>query len=287
MRYRDSDYFLSGGRIIRHTVCRATNGRPRPDPKFGVWLATLRDQSGGQFDVKNCSSSTTEQQLQKIILLQRGIWDVVKKPVDVSPKIPVALVSKFLEKVNSAAALTAMQYKQLGHEPAMTGAFFSGLAGTYEADDWKLDVDYQNFSPIVKEPVLGADTAVVIDIADANSRRVVKSIWFQAKRVDNLSKDPWALQELRNQMDTMSRHTTAGHALLFSPAGLVSASTSEIKKPHTIKRVLGEALTCIRGDRSASAVANSFGMRTVVELIVSPPSPHRVPRNRMVRTNRH
>lgn len=267
--HRDYDYYLILGRVVQIVYSRDSHQRIVPDPARGDYLATLRDVPGRSSVLVRKSHLLTENLLSQILLMREGRWNEFNSESNIDLQIPENLVEAFVLKIKAAARDVSLQYKVLGQEPLMVGAFFSRLMGKYSAGSWELDVHYQSFSPIVKENHLGADVGMVLDMATQTGGRLIKAVWFQAKRSDSIPVDLNMLEGLEGQMEDMESHTTAGHALVFSPSRIVAASSRELRSPKPVQDVLRETLRCHRGDRRPIVLANSFDMKNVVEIIIS------------------
>jgi hypothetical protein len=85
---------------------------------------------------------------------------------------------------------------------------------------WRVRIRTQEYSPNVKEPKLGANAGILVEIRHSAGGRVVKAAWLQAKRVDVLPVEPLrdaALDEQMQKMGTRTADAYPGRPTAYSP----------------------------------------------------------------------
>lgn len=139
-----------------------------------------------------------------------------------------------------------------------------------QIDGWNVKIYHQGFSSIVKEPHIGADLGVIIDISN-DASRVIKVLWFQAKRAshDHTPQSDQNLSGLSEQLEDMRKFTSDGYGLVYTPVGVMVLASEPDTKNYRLKALGGieqfmeKALRCEYGDRRPSAIANTLDCKHI------------------------
>lgn len=156
----------------------------------------------------------------------------------------------------------------------MTGALFAHLDGSYSANGWNVRITSQGYSSAgtgAKEKEVGADVGIIIDISSHHSR-IIKVLWLQAKRTDQLPKNILQLPDLESQLTTMRIRTKEGYALVYTPQGIHVYPALNIEKQLSLDDLLSTAMECARGDRNPSLLVDTIDKDFVLEVLLSAPS---------------
>jgi hypothetical protein len=161
----------------------------------------------------------------------------------------------------------------LSNEERTTGALFEHLDGVYSASGWNVRIVSQGYSSAgagAKEKEIGADIGIIIDIASKQAR-VLKVLWLQAKRTEQLPQDILGLPDLAGQLNRMQTRTDEGYALIYTPQGVHVFSALDTSSQISLNDLLGTAMECVRGDRNPSLLVDTIDRDFVLEVLVSAP----------------
>ena len=147
----------------------------------------------------------------------------------------------------------------------MTGAFFSDLDGRFTRDGWTVDLSFVEFSKVVKEPIAGADVAIVLDAVNNHGKRSFKSIWVQAKSQEAKPTISTKLPRLDEQLSKARQFCSAVFGLVYSQAGVYVVEGSN-SQPSKFSNLISNALRCHSGDMELSALTNSLNRKKLLHI---------------------
>jgi hypothetical protein len=188
--------------------------------------------------------------------------------IEIGQRVPQELLEELASLLRAAARKVTEQFRTLGNEERTTGALFSDLNVRREVSGWVLNITNHNYSGEIKEPIIGADAGIIVDITDAMGLRATKAGWFQAKRVVEVPKRIAAIHDLESQMDKMLKRTRDGYALLYTPRGVrvfQGDSYAEIK----FDTLVLEMVRCSKGDRDPEVLIDTFDSRFLLEVLLA------------------
>jgi hypothetical protein len=141
----------------------------------------------------------------------------------------------------------------------MLDALLDRLDESFQIGDWSVRLHGQSFSPITKEPNVGADGAWIVEIRNGEES-TTKALWVQAKQAVKLPRDLYSLKDLREQLSKMRNVTRQAYALVFTRDGVYLANEHERLK---LDKALVRAIQCDLGDQNPEVIATSFDLRRI------------------------
>src|SRR5207244_4199726 len=105
-----------------------------------------------------------------------------------------------------------------------------------------------------KERDLGADIGLIVEVKN-NGHRIVKALWFQAKKTERIPESVSALEDLPRQIASMRKQTPEAYTLIYSADGVHVFQGDSLDDPLPLPAVVGDALFCTRGDRTPRVIA--------------------------------
>lgn len=256
----------------------------------GCFLSAQRTATGG-FDWRRSASAWARHDPTLILGLQlgpRGIEDIVIGPSTergdrqqalqklfgldaTSPaplSVPPAVRARVIEQIRSAVHTVTNGYGAYGTENHITGAFFQGIVADWKEDGWHVMIRQQQYSSNVKEPIIGADAGIIIEIEDGHGGRVVKAAWLQAKRID-FSRAPFHDPRLEQQLERMLSRTEEAYAVLYGADGVQvqSALTPGIRQ--SFEEWFDQLVDCSRGDRAWDVVVDTLDRAQLLSVSIS------------------
>ncbi len=188
---------------------------------------------------------------------------------DVGKGIPDRVLKNLAARVNRVSARVSQRLERYANEDQATGEFFGRLEGRFQADGWQVRLSTQAFSTHKKEPTLGADGAIIVEVEDDTGVRVMKAMLIQAKLVQKLPRDVLKLPRLKEQVRAMRRRTTDAYALIYSPDGLIVRGGNLLNTRLTPQELIIDALRCRRGDRDTSVIVDAMDRTSVLNIRVA------------------
>ncbi len=90
---------------------------------------------------------------------------------DLGPDLPETLIEQVAAAATAATDRIVQKFSQLGIEERQTGVLIDHLeaSSTTSPDGWQAHVFVQDFSPQIKEPIIGADIGILIDVRHGSS----------------------------------------------------------------------------------------------------------------------
>lgn len=192
---------------------------------------------------------------KQAFLMFHGMWEYEETA---TAPISEQLIIKISNHVKASINNMVRRYSSFASEDMITSAFGDRLFQSFKDDYLNIDVSFQSYSSVVKEPVNGADLSFIFDIKARNGQRVIKSILMQAKKVSNSKVCSPHLPRLAEQIKKMSKITNENYVLLYSPNGFNAFKSSNLNNSLNVDSLFSEILRCHNGDKSKSVLASSL-----------------------------
>jgi hypothetical protein len=120
---------------------------------------------------------------------------------------------------------------------------------------------------VIKEPLAGADFGLIVDM-QSKGHRVVKAVWIQAKRADEMPDDPSLLPDFAKQLKQMLSHTKESYGMVYTPNDIHIFKADNPTTLLSVSTLVTDTLHCLRGDRDRRVVAESVHRTFLIELAV-------------------
>lgn len=259
-------YLIDGELLLKHTHRPTGKGPwPHPDDDHSNLvmvcegkLGNLKIDRGPQFN---------ETLLPDCVKLHLGFIPDQFDP-SIWHSVPSQITDFIAERVREAQRRVTDQWWGVSNEETLTGVLFGGVQTHHSEDGWDVQLRYIEFSKQSKEPTTGADLAIVLDVEDAEGRRAFKSIWFQAKSVENIPTDVLRLPRLKDQVIAMNAYTNEAYILVYSPEGVKAIHPRNPSVSSGLDELLEKAMSCKAGDPSAELLGNSINRKHVLSVMI-------------------
>lgn len=230
---------------IHHQLVMMQNHRATV---YGRWpqlhseseLVVAIENRGDSKKITEGSSATPSRLTIALLREQRLCSDQHADEIGVD--VPEELIQIASRHVKDAVAEVTRQYSELANEERKTGAvtYEINRQRVIESNGWSLTVSLQGFSTQNKEPIIGADLGIVVDLK-SGERQVSKGLWVQAKETATLPEDPLTLPRLRDQMEKMLNRTKDAYGMIFTQAGVYVFQGLNSQVTTTLEDVLTES----------------------------------------------
>lgn len=259
------EYYWENGRLTYQRVSRNNIYSQWPTNARQRYLVIAIEELGTERKYTKGPEYRPQRMVQALLRFTR--MDVAPDTVDIGPQVPQEVIEKASVAVDGVVANILRTFYRLAAEPATTGLLVGTLdGGQFVSDDgWEVNLTVQGFSSEVKEPKVGADIAIIVDVREGG-RRVVKAVWLQAKRADAPVKKPESLQDFPKQAKAMAAHTRDAYGIIYEPRSIYVFRTDEPEATFPLSELVSSTIRCRRGDRSPTVIANSLDHQFVVEL---------------------
>lgn len=263
-----NEYYWNEGRVVplRSYKDDITGRWRRLKGRRGSLIATVMRTNRG-FEVRHGPAYSLDR-IATVMSIEEGM-PINGGARNLGLEVPLDFLQAVRTRVELEVQRTLARRVRLSAEDRVTGFFFGNLDGEFTASGWRARIRHQNFSSIVKEPIIGADVGVIIDLLDeATGRRVVKCAWFQAKLADDEQYQPRDLPDLQQQMDQMHGRTPDAYAVVYGPESIrvYSPAFDEALQPGT---VLADMIACGRGDRNPAVLIDTLDARFILTALVT------------------
>lgn len=263
---RRTEYHVINGRLLPEIHKRPRGRGPWPGAKArGATLVIAIEKTPGRINVtegRACNPELLQEALSCFFNLD-GLWqqaDFVQIPdevVNLASGVTVEAVMSVVRK-----------HDQLAKEECSTGHLFGSLYCDERLNGWAVKVSYQSFSSQTKEPLTGADCALLVDLKDDQGRRIVKVAWFQAKWVEGNPKDVLNNSKLKGQLKDMAEYTSENYAIVYSPSQVEVFRHGKRSSTATLDSVVVLMLKCKAGDRNREVILDSLDREYLVRVKV-------------------
>ncbi|EHD0131844.1 MULTISPECIES: hypothetical protein [Vibrio] len=262
-----SEYYQIQGRLVEFRVGRSS-ARHRWQKASVPDSAVLKVEIIGSAQGKkvNCFNGCTQEQEIEAILMFQGKHDYQEST---SVSLPDSLISTIEDHVSSSVNRIVSRYPNFASEDMVTAAFGDRIQEEFFSGESQVDITFQSYSSVVKEPINGADLSVVFDIKDCAGNRVIKTILIQAKRCKNANANINTLQGLREQIGKMSAITEENYVLLYHDQGFNIFKSNESENRREVSSLFGDVMRCNNGDKRKAVLASSLDSKHIVQFIVS------------------
>ena len=169
---------------------------------------------------------------------------------EIGQSIPGELLHNVSQHVKALTEMLVDEYIAVGNEEGQSGLFAGVLNSgkVFQFGEWEATIRAQVFSPEKKEPKVGADIGIIVDVRRGNDR-VVKGSLIQAKREAGWQGDVNKLPRFVGQAKKMQETTHESYGMIFSPDDSYIFSP---QNPQSTFRSIGSLrISCVAGEATA------------------------------------
>lgn len=232
-----------------------------PNNALPVLELTLNENG---FELKKLHKLGSNFESQALLMFYQ-IWDYSE---NTTTHLSEDFIKKISHHVDNVINKITQKYHSFSSEDMITAVLGADLFEKFESDNVKVNITFQSYSSVKKEPVNGADLSFIFDINDKFGQRVVKTILIQSKKVDNLSKTNNKHPRLEGQIKKMQKITPESYVFLYSDRGFNAYKTSEKSEVKSISALFSDVLRCTSGDKNKPVVASSLGSKHVIGFLI-------------------
>lgn len=264
---RRTEYHWIDGRVVPVVRKRPTGkGRwPGATTSRGSLVVAIEESPRGIRATRG--KAVTLDRLKESLSLQYGLAKS-RQLRDIGP-VPDSVIVAASGAAGDVVRSVVRQFGNLATEDRMTGHLFGSLDLDVELDGWRVKVSHQNFSPQTKESITGADVALIVDLYDAEGRRIIKAAWLQAKQRAGNPAGALESRGLRSQLANMSRHTQEYYAIIYSPEEVAVFRQGDSGQLTTLEKVIANMIRCAAGDPNEELVIDSLDRKLLVRVLLS------------------
>lgn len=239
-------YYLSDGNLLEEDITDSRRYALNHDvvPNNAVPILELRF-NGENLNVKQLDQMASDY-VNQAILMFNGIWDYDE---DTEIRLSEELITKISDHVDSSISKVVKKYHSFASEDMITAALGERLYEEFQHDGDNVDIRFQSYSSVKKEPINGADLSFIFDITDRYGRRIIKSILIQSKKVKDSKKQYENLPRLEEQIEKMARITSENYVLLYSKSGFKIFNSAARDERNSISSLFTNVLRCKKGDK--------------------------------------
>jgi hypothetical protein len=266
-----SEYYWMDGRVVRRKGLRPSGYGPWQLAGNARDLVCAIERSPAGIERVIPGRAHSREREETAVLMEYDRYAPLGRP-DLGRDIPAPLLNEVRKHVASAVSNVTRQFQSLSNEERTTGALTSAMHGEFTSGGWRVEITTQGYSSVgerAKEPRIGADLGVIIDVANG-AERVMKGMLVQAKRALHVPDDPLDLPQLREQLNRCQEVTRESYGWIFTPQGIMAVREGETA-PIEIEEQFADALTCTRGDPKRRVVASAVDRDYTIELLASGP----------------
>ena len=260
------EYFFDDGRIKRRMVLRPDHVEKwRFDLEQPNLVAVIEPRSGS-FHIREGPAATPERIVDAVRDYEGVLVDATIS--DVGPLAPADLIRDVISHIETGIAAVLAQFPSYAEETDITGSLKGRIESpVFEREGWQARVRTWTYSRRPKERELGADVGLIVDLSDGE-RRVVKALWFQAKKSDGVPETAEQVEDLPRQIASMRKETPEAYTLIYTVDGVYAFEGDNFKSPLELASVVRDALFCKRGDRTPRVVALTADSRILLDVLV-------------------
>lgn len=258
-------YYLWGGELLEEDVTdfRKYTLSHEVIPKEAVLILEVRF-NGGNLNVKQFGKKASDY-VNQAILMFNGMWDYDE---GAEVRLSEELIAKISDHVDSSISKIVRKYHSFASEDMITAALGERLYEEFQHDGANIDIRFQSYSSVKKEPVNGADLSFIFDIKDRYGRRIIKSILIQSKKVKDSNKQYESLPRLEEQIEKMARITSENYVLLYSKSGFNIFNSAARDERSSIGSLFANVLRCQKGDKTKAVLASSLDSKYLMHMSI-------------------
>jgi hypothetical protein len=263
------EYHWIDGRVVPLVVERPKGLGPWPgyDARCSTLVVAIEDQHG-IFVTASPGPESSDSRLKDAVALHFGIEGLEQSP-DIGTNVPEAVLNAIGAEVSEAVHRVTLLYQRHADEQATTGDLVGNLNFEREIQGWRVRVVGQGFSPQTKEPRVGADGGILVDLMDGEGHRIIKASWFQAKRTHHLPDNLDEIPDFREQVGKMEQRTAECYGVIYGPGGIRVFPRGRRDEETTLDQVITSMMRCERGDRRIQIVSETLDRSFLLELIAT------------------
>lgn len=263
------EYFWRNGRVHEHVSRKKGNRGRWPTPPYRREELIMTAQRVGKRNNLTFGPQQTPSRVTEALLRFTRLFTDTSI-ADIGPLVPSGLRSEIAAELEFVARILVEQFESAAIEESQTGVFtvLSNRIGTKRFGEWEVTIRTQAFSPNTKEPRVGADVGVILDLRQGD-RRVVKAVLIQAKRAEEPVSRPMDIQDLQEQVAKMRETTDESYGMIFSDQQAFIFDPDEQDARIDIGDFFLDMLSCQRGDREQVAVAQAYDKSAVIDVTVA------------------
>src|SRR5690606_29328874 len=118
-----------------------------------------------------------ERFMPEVLRLENDVGPTTR--ADLGKVVPAPVKSEIRKSIERVTTRLSRRFDQYTNETGMLDALMDQLDEVVVVDGWKVRLRGQGFSPITKEPHVGADAGWIIEVTNGTDS-VVKALWMQA-----------------------------------------------------------------------------------------------------------
>ncbi|HHQ6594785.1 TPA: hypothetical protein ACSTLU_001000 [Serratia fonticola] len=198
------------------------------------------------------------------ILMFYNMWDYNESSKII---LPEELIDTISRHVDDSIKNIIRKYDSFSSEDMITAVLGERLYEEFEQSDINVNIQFQSYSSVKKEPVNGADLSFIFDIKDRAGQRVIKTILVQSKKIKDLIV-PKKIPRLDDQIEKMSKITDENYVFLYSKNGFNTFKSSTRDKKQSVSDLFGDILRCQSGDRKKSVLASALDSKYIIYMSV-------------------
>jgi len=263
------EYHLIADRIVQRKIVRPAGKKLWRYNRQSSTLIAVIEPSSESFSVRK-GPAATDQLLVDAVRYFQGLL-VDPKILDIGSEVPAEFAKHLSSHVGDAIWKAISQYRSFAEEEDIT-AFLKGLiqSDSLKYGDWEASIKAWTYSRRPKERDLGVDIGLIIDLL-RRDLRVVKALWFQAKKSERRPVSILDLPDLSEQIIKMRSYTPESYALIYTPQEIYAFRGDAPENPLAVESVVFDGVICRRGDRTPRVVALTGDSKVVVEMLVTGP----------------
>ena len=261
------EYHSIAGRVVQRKISRPIGTKRWHFELDCPSLVAVIEPSDESFVVHH-GLAVTDELLVDAVRYYLGLLVDPKIP-DIGPQVPMELAKQLSSHVADTIRRVNLQYWSFAEETDITG-FLKGLLqkSGFKQGEWEAEIRAWTYSRRPKERDLGIDIGLLVDLL-RRDLRVIKALWFQAKRTQSLPDDILQLPDLAAQIEKMQEYTSEAYALIYTPQEMYAFRGDAPREELAAEGIVSDSLLCRRGDRTPRVVALTGHSKLVVEMLVT------------------
>jgi len=262
------EYLWKNGRMESRTARRGKIGAHWPTKDRDDLVVSIEDM-GGRRKITPGPKATAARIAQAYNRYRQ--LDCDPDGPEIGSGVPDRLVEQVAGACRAAVQKLVRQYDAVAIEEGATGLFLGDMNSvSFQQDGWEATIYAQGFSPKTKEPKVGADLGIVVDVRHGG-HRVVKGFFAQAKQVDEMPDDPTGLPDLPEQIKKMLKRTDEAYVLIYGSSDVEFRHARHLGDPISVPDVMTDTVRCRRGSRVPEIIAEALHRDLVLEVAIAGP----------------